>query len=974
MTDAIANLSAALEGRYRVERQAGAGGMATVYLAEDLKHHRKVAIKVLRPELAATVGSDRFLREIEMAARLQHPHIVPVYDSGAGDGILYYVMPFVEGESLRDRLEREKRIPLAESVRLVREVASALAYAHANGIVHRDIKPENIMLSGGHAVVADFGIARVVEAGSGGPSLTGMGLAIGTPAYMSPEQATASDEVDGRSDQYSLACVLYEMVAGKPAFAGASMQAVLTQSITGARPRLATVEPAAAGLDAANVRALATDPAARFPSITEYANAIGETVTGPMSAHAPVRSRRRRIAATAAAIVLVLAAGAFALSRRAGANGTVVSDAQLIAVLPFRTSGPNLEVMGEGMVDLLSTNLDALADMRTVEPRTVLQRWKKSGGSGGADLDHALAIGRDVGARAVLLGSIVGSGATVRLTAELYSRDGQKLARAQADGPADSLIALVDELSLNLVREVWRSKDVLPSIRVAGLTTTSLAAMRDYLVGEQFYRRSEWDSAGAAFGRAVAEDSTFALAQHRLAMAYGWIGNSSSPVAAHASAMAVQFASRLPPNERSLVVAYRLFQQGDPAAADSMRAYTTAHPDDADGWYLLGESLYHQRMLNPLDPAALRAPFDRVLGIDPTLTAAAIHPLELTLLYNDSTGFNRYMELLEKGGATGEIARFAPAAQLVWGRSVPDSTGPLFATARLDAGMAALSGMMRVPGRDPDSSLARLEAVERGLPAGSPIASQVKTLRGTYLVGFGRLAAAERLVSNVSAEGGRYSVLIAPVLAGFAPPGYADSVVGMLRRDRKGQGIQIPSARSSAAMSNPFEGYFRTLFSLGTGDVTVARELIPLGLALDTTKMPPFVHSMFVGADGWLSLLTGDTTAGISKLDAGLRHSYNTGPALTGPLRMQRALAAAARPATRDEGIRRLAYSFDGNPEFVAVGPLALARTYEAAGDRKAAADAYSTFIRLWAKADPSLQPKVAEARQALADLTAERR
>src|SRR6059036_3826222 len=212
MPDLLETLRDALAGRYAVERELGRGGMATVFLAEDLKHRRPVAIKVLHAELAAALGAERFLREIEIAARLQHPHILPLYDSGAAGGVLYYVMPYVEGESLRDRLDRDKQLGLEDALRIATEVAGALAYAHSRGIVHRDIKPENIMLSGGTAVVADFGIARAVSAAGEGQHLTQTGTIMGTPAYMSPEQASGSAEIDGRSDEYSLACVLYEML------------------------------------------------------------------------------------------------------------------------------------------------------------------------------------------------------------------------------------------------------------------------------------------------------------------------------------------------------------------------------------------------------------------------------------------------------------------------------------------------------------------------------------------------------------------------------------------------------------------------------------------------------------------------------------------------------------------------------------------------------------------------------------------
>ena len=228
MADLTQQLNAALSGRYRIERELGRGGMATVFLAEDLRHPRQVAIKVLDHELAAAVGTERFLREIRIAAGLSHPHIVPLFDSGAADGLLYYVMPYAEGESLRHRLAREKQLPLEDSLRIAREVADALDHAHRHDLVHRDIKPENILLSGQHAVVADFGIARAVAA-AGGKTLTATGVSIGTPAYMSPEQTLGSSEVDGRADQYALGCVLYEMLAGQPPFTGPTAESLKHQ-------------------------------------------------------------------------------------------------------------------------------------------------------------------------------------------------------------------------------------------------------------------------------------------------------------------------------------------------------------------------------------------------------------------------------------------------------------------------------------------------------------------------------------------------------------------------------------------------------------------------------------------------------------------------------------------------------------------------------------------------------------------------
>jgi len=274
VTDLIPRLQAAVAGRYAIERVLGRGGMATVYLAQDVKHRRPVAIKVLAPELAAALGPERFLREIATAARLSHPHILPLHDSGEADGLLYYVMPYVEGESLRDRLNRERQLPIEEAVAIASAVANALSYAHSHDVVHRDVKPENILLSNGEAVVADFGIAGAIEAAGGG-KLTRTGLVLGTPAYMSPEQGAGERALDGRSDVYSLACVLYEMLAGEPPFTGPTVQAIIakrfTDPVPSARRLRETVTPS---LDQAIARGLARAPADRFATTHQFAEAL----------------------------------------------------------------------------------------------------------------------------------------------------------------------------------------------------------------------------------------------------------------------------------------------------------------------------------------------------------------------------------------------------------------------------------------------------------------------------------------------------------------------------------------------------------------------------------------------------------------------------------------------------------------------------------------------------------------------------
>ncbi len=303
MADAFPRLKAALADHYMIERELGAGGMATVYLARDLKHDRPVAVKVLRPELAAVLGAERFLREIRLTAQLQHPHILTLIDSGEADGFLYYVMPYVEGESLHQRLAREGQLPLDEALRITRAIASALDFAHGHGVIHRDIKPENIMLHEGEPMVADFGIALAVST-AGQERLTETGISLGTPAYMSPEQTTGEAKLDGRSDQYSLACVLYEMLAGEPPYTGPTAQAIIAKRLTEPIPHLGTVRRVSPAVEAAVTKGLAKTPADRFATAGAFAAAL--TAGSTLPPHA-----RWRSAGVALAVIIISGAAAW---------------------------------------------------------------------------------------------------------------------------------------------------------------------------------------------------------------------------------------------------------------------------------------------------------------------------------------------------------------------------------------------------------------------------------------------------------------------------------------------------------------------------------------------------------------------------------------------------------------------------------------------------------------------------------------
>ena len=397
MTNPLADLQSALGDQYRVERELGQGGMATVYLAQDLKHERLVAIKVLNPDLSSTLGPERFLREIRLAAGLQHPHILGVYDSGEAGGqnglprILYYVMPFVEGESVRDRINREQQLAIEEAVQIAREVADALAHAHSHGVVHRDIKPENILLSGGHAVVADFGIARAVtEAGQ--DRLTKTGMAIGTPAYMSPEQASGGEGVDGRSDLYSLGCVLFEMLTGRPPFTGPNSMSIMAQHSMEVVPSLRILRPSIPEeLEDVVFRALEKTPADRFATAWQMSKALSAPRGDdhghpgrPPADDLPRRGAGRRRRGTRPMAVVCRRPSVWSSRPDYGAwrwraraeppESPSGPDPSHVAVLYFEdlTPGKALQHVADGFTDALIQDLGQVSALRVVSRNGVL--------------------------------------------------------------------------------------------------------------------------------------------------------------------------------------------------------------------------------------------------------------------------------------------------------------------------------------------------------------------------------------------------------------------------------------------------------------------------------------------------------------------------------------------------------------------------------------------------------------------------
>ncbi len=485
MTEIPARLSTALADRYTIERELGEGGMATVYLAEDLKHKRKVAVKVLRPDLATALGPKRFVREIEIAANLTHPHILPLYDSGEADGFLYYVMPFIEGESLRDRVKQAKQLAIEEAVQVACEVADALDYAHRHGTVHRDIKPENIMIHDGHAVVMDFGIGKALTAAMDSDTLTQTGISVGTPAYMSPEQAAGEAEIDGRSDLYSLGCVLYEMLTGEQPFIGATVQAVIAKRFTMTPPEVTqTRDTVPTGVSRAISKLLARTPADRFATGAQLINVLktGETL-GPGAVHP--------------------------------------AEEKSIAVLPFTnmSADPENEYFADGITEEIINALSQFPDLHVVA-RTSAFAFKGKN----EDLRR---VGEKLGVAKVLEGSVRKAGNRIRITAQLVNvNDGYHLWSEKYDRELDDVFAVQDEIAsaiANRLKVALKTKGESPLVKPP---TENLEAYQHYLKGRYY-----WSQRGpgllrglACFEQALQLDPHYALAYSGIADSYLLLG------------------------------------------------------------------------------------------------------------------------------------------------------------------------------------------------------------------------------------------------------------------------------------------------------------------------------------------------------------------------------------------------------------------------------------------------------------------
>ena len=967
--------------------------MATVYTAEDLKHNRTVAIKVLRPELAEALGTERFLREIQVAARLRHPHIIPLFDSGqipaSGDSppILYYIMPRIEGESLRSRLDREGALPVAVALKIAGEVADALEHAHRAGVIHRDIKPENILLEGGHALVADFGISRALKAlqgDTGGTNLTESGLAVGTPAYMSPEQIEGRPDISGKTDIYSLASVLYEMLSGKAPFNAITPAAMAARHLVDPVPQIRLVRPEVPiAVEQALMRAMAKSPDDRFPS----AGAFGEAIGGGESGSIATIVHRRRARPFLVALAVLALAGLFGLYR-AFRPATPALNNSTLAILPFEVRGSDTLHLSEGMVTLLSTKMDGAGDLRTVDSRALMNYLARDNG-GILDPAQARRIAQHFSAGMFILGEVVTLGSRLQLTARLYDhRDNGDVKSASEEGSISEVFEMVDRLATKLLAQ--RAGGAGNLDQIAGVSTTSLPAFRAYLDGESAMRTGKFDEARTAFLRATRADSNFALAWYRLSVAAQWLVEQE--LVQSTSRRAQQLSAQLPERFRRLLEASIAGNNGDFTTAERIyRSITGSYPDDIEAWMQLAELLFHDGPVAGRDARESRVPWQRALAAEPynlipmihlarlaaydrdtlqldslvdrvravraqtgqTVAAARSEELELTMLeaavHHDTVAMNRALAELEQGTSLTLMIT-------LW--DVASFTNDLGTARRLGALIAS-------PSRDPG---------ERAVGYG---------MKGILAVGMGQwqqamvdFDSADQMIPGFGTSHRAY-FLLAP----FGPgPGNLSEARRSLAAVRQPANPPPPSTgvffRVPYDIARHSRLYLEGMFAALAGDLPAAAryasELEALPGSVDQRKLS---RNLAEGIRAEAALQQGDSAQSLQHLNramepvtyllhaslfySGARERYRRGQLLERSGKDEEALSWYAR--LESQSFVESAY--------LAPSLLARGRLSEKIGRGDAAAQHYARVLELWKDADPFFQPMVDSARAGLTRL-----
>ena len=961
-------LETALGPAYRFERELGGGGMSRVFLAEEVALGRRVVVKVLAPDLAAGVSGERFRREVQLAAKLQHPHIVPLLAAGQSDDLLYYIMPFVDGESLRQRLARENELPVAEAVRLSREIADALSHAHAQGIVHRDIKPENVLLSNRHAVVADFGIAKAIEEGhahgrAGAPGLTSVGFTLGTPAYMAPEQAVADPATDHRADLYSLGVMAYEMIAGRPPFRGVSSQELIAAHVATPPEPLGSLRPACpAAVAAVIMRCLEKRPADRPQSAEEVLKALDAaatpaetTVVQPAAPPAGAGNRRLAwrigaIAAALAALILGLQAMGVLGARSLVAEGTLAErERVIIADFENRTGDSTLGLVVTEAFRVDLTQSPLIRPLTPEQVGDVLKRMRRDS-VGTIDYDLGREIAARDGIRAVVAGEVSSVGEGYVVAARLVeTASGNVLAafRESTDGPA-GIIHAVDRVSKQLrgrIGESLRATRAAPPLEQ--VTTGSLEALRAFSQALQATRLGDRDRNLALLEEAIRLDSTFASAHRALGIALANAGQDPRR-RVEAIATAYRLRNRLTERERLLAEAsyFGLLGNQREREAAAYRRMLELNPDDFAA--LNNLALIYQFAG---DPARALPLYRRAVSAEAS-----------------STGFGNLVEVLYELGDS--VA--GDSVMRVWNTALPQDPGADLYRARIassrgryDSAAALLERFRRE--RSDSRMIGRI--TEHGL-------ARLARIRG-------RLAASNRHAVAAEREG-RPDVpadVIVPAVMAFRRAGDEIILLGQPARgvERLRTVLGGPAVAKLEPMERPYldAAYLyaragradlaREMLAARTGTLAVDSALGVLTPNREEHNYRRGIEARIAAAEGRfddaLALMaeTGDTSAQMpwALPDMGNLHDL------------------AGRPDSARTYYERYLratnlYREDLDDEQLARVLFRLGEIYESAGDRARAAERYGQFVELWKGADPELQPRVTEARTRLAALAAE--
>jgi len=950
--------------------------MATVYLAQDLRHHRQVAIKVLREDLGATIGPERFQREIEIAARLHHPHILPLYESGEASGLLFYVMPYVQGESLRDRLAREGELPITDTVRILREVADALAKAHSQGVVHRDIKPDNVLLADRHALVADFGVAKAVSEATQAGGITTVGVALGTPAYMAPEQAAADPNTDHRADLYAFGVLAYEMLNGAPPFTGKTAQQVLASHLTEAPAPVTRRRPSVPGpLAELVMRCLEKKPADRWQTADEIVTRL-EAMGTPSGGMEPSRAmpavgrasgggRPRWLAGTGLAAVAALGVW-FGVLR---GDPAPELDPNLVAVLPFRVSatGADLSYLREGMVDMMATMLtgeDGTA--RTVEPASVIADWKQRSGGEGADLsaDDAAALARGLGAGRLMSGSIIGdeSRLVIRASLATVGSRGEPI-QATVEGPAADL----SSLTASLVGQLLAQSAGLSSEETRSLLTNSLPALRAHLGAHAEYRRGRYVEAVRGFEAALRADSSFALAGVGLLMASGWVGAADPGMVALARRAAWSNLDRLGPKDRAVASAFLGPNGLEPSTlAGELAGVSSAvgvAGDRAVTWYLLGDAYIHDGATLGVGDWAQRAAdaFRRAIARDSLEAGVLSHLVQLAMYQHDSAAVRQWVQLHRRA-----------IAEPVEGADV-DLAAAWFLGDREAAGNA----MERLRGGD-FGQVMSLSFTTGMIPQHLPeIQAAMDSLRVTAQTDVNRTTLARTQVL-LALDAGRpeEAARIAAASGGFFP--FVTIPAALFNDGDSADAARAVERLVATGASETGNGLCQvTLWRLAQGQaggVDAAVRTLRAAAPQRSATTPPStleICASLLEATAAQRAGRPEAPALIQALDRQLGQGPNRGITWQN-LAVARLLENQGDFARAAVAARRMRYSFL-YPDFLAAHAWESGRLAELAGDREAAIQGYTTFIALRKDSEPRLQPKLQQARDALARLAGER-